>query len=70
MLVIAFICVAFQYISLKMSTEFQASESSLTGKVVLITGASFGIGADVSVRFATFGTRLALVARNKADWLA
>ena len=53
-----------------MSTEFQACENSLTGKVVLITGASFGIGADVSVRFATFGTRLALVARNKADWLA
>lgn len=41
------------------------SVSSLTGKVILITGASSGIGAGVSVHLASFGTRLALVARNK-----
>ena len=41
------------------------SVSSLTGKVILITGASSGIGAGVSVHLASLGTRLALVARNK-----
>ena len=47
-----------------MSSECEARASSLTGKVILITGASSGIGAGVSAHLATFGPRLALVARN------
>ena len=47
-----------------MSSECEAGASSLRGKVILITGASSGIGAGVSTHFATFGPRLALVARN------
>jgi len=39
--------------------------SSLSGKVVLITGASSGIGAGTAVHFANLGARLSLVARNK-----
>ncbi|XP_018797436.1 PREDICTED: uncharacterized protein LOC108974187 [Bactrocera latifrons] len=34
------------------------------GKVVLITGASSGIGAAAAVKFAKFGAKLALVGRN------
>ena len=43
----------------------QARVSSLAGKAILITGASSGIGAGIAVHLASFGTRLALVARNK-----
>ena len=43
-----------------MSSECEAGASSLRGKVILITGASSGIGAGVSTHFATFGPRLAL----------
>lgn len=38
--------------------------SDLKDKVVLITGASSGIGAGTAVHMAKLGTRLALVARN------
>ena len=46
-------------------SECQAGVSSLAGKAILITGSSSGIGAGVAVHLASFGTRLALVARNK-----
>ena len=46
-------------------SQCQDRGSSLTGKVILITGASSGIGAGVSAHLASFGTSLALVARNK-----
>lgn len=39
--------------------------SSLSGKVVLITGASSGIGAGAAVHLAGLGTRLALVGRKQ-----
>ena len=39
--------------------------SSLSGKAILVTGASSGIGADAAVHLAKFGSRLSLVARNK-----
>jgi len=39
--------------------------SSLSGKVVLLTGASSGIGAGTALHFAKLGAKLALVARNK-----
>jgi len=39
--------------------------SDLKNKVVLITGASSGIGAGTALHFATLGAKLALVARNK-----
>ena len=39
--------------------------SSLSGKVVLITGASSGIGAGAAVHLAGLGSRLALVGRKQ-----
>ena len=36
-----------------------------TPKVALVTGASQGIGASTSIRFAKAGYRVALVARNR-----
>ena len=41
------------------------SVSSLSGKVLLITGASSGIGAGAATHLASLGTRLALVGRNQ-----
>ena len=41
------------------------SASTLSGKVVLITGASSGIGAGSAKYFASLGCKLALVARSK-----
>lgn len=38
---------------------------SLTGKVVLITGASSGIGADAARHLAKLGAKLAIVGRNE-----
>ena len=46
-------------------SESQARVSSLAGKAILVTGASSGIGAGIAAHLASFGTRLALVARNK-----
>lgn len=40
------------------------------GKVVLITGASSGIGATTAVHFSTLGAKLALVGRSSLDKLA
>jgi len=37
----------------------------IKGKVVIITGASSGIGKATSIRFASLGAKLALVARNE-----
>lgn len=39
---------------------------NLTGKRVLVTGASRGIGREIALRCATAGARVALVARNEA----
>ena len=39
--------------------------SGLKGKIVLITGASSGIGAGTAVAFAKLGCKVALVARNE-----
>ncbi|XP_037034322.1 uncharacterized oxidoreductase TM_0325-like [Bradysia coprophila] len=38
---------------------------SFTGKVVLITGASSGIGADAACHFAKLGAKVAVVGRNQ-----
>lgn len=40
------------------------------GKVVLITGASTGIGAETAIHFSGLGARLALVGRSSLDKLA
>lgn len=41
--------------------------SGLTNKVVLITGASSGIGAGAAIHFASLGCRLALSGRNEEN---
>ena len=41
------------------------ADTSLSDKVILITGASSGIGAGAAYHLAGFSCRLALVARNK-----
>lgn len=46
-------------------TANETSKMSFSGKVVLVTGASSGIGADVAVEFAKLGARVALVGRNE-----
>ncbi|KAK8583814.1 hypothetical protein V6N13_109210 [Hibiscus sabdariffa] len=56
-----------QYRSLKalISTARTLFQEILTGKVVLITGASSGIGEHLAYEYARRGARLALVARRK-----
>lgn len=44
-----------------------ASPEDVAGKVVLVTGASSGIGEQVAYRYARRGARLALVARREAS---
>lgn len=41
--------------------------SSLSGKIVLITGASSGIGSATALHFAKIGAKLALTGRNEAN---
>lgn len=43
---------------------------SFQGKVVLITGASSGIGAETAVHFSTLGARVAVVGRSSLEKLA
>lgn len=38
-----------------------------TDKVVIITGASSGIGADVAIEFSKLSANLAIVGRNKEN---
>ncbi|MGD0885740.1 MAG: SDR family NAD(P)-dependent oxidoreductase [Thermodesulfovibrionales bacterium] len=38
---------------------------NLTGKIILVTGASSGMGAETAKRFATLGARILLVGRNE-----
>ena len=41
-------------------------EVSVAGKRVLVTGASYGIGADLALQYAKYGAHVAIVARTKA----
>ncbi len=38
-----------------------------TGKVVVVTGASSGLGADAAKAYAAYGADVALLARRKKD---
>lgn len=42
----------------------------ITGKTILITGATFGIGATLTYKFANYNTNLILVARTESKLLA
>lgn len=42
---------------------------SLQGKVIVITGASFGLGKAIALKLAPEGTNLALIARNETELL-
>lgn len=49
-----------------MSTRRRSRQSNLAGKVVVITGASGGIGRAAALQFADEGCRLVLAARRNA----
>src|ERR1044071_1628532 len=56
---------AFQPITSKRSAGITTSQMRIDGKVVLITGASEGIGAACAAEFTRFGARLSLTARSE-----
>ncbi|KAL1089957.1 hypothetical protein V6Z11_D07G056300 [Gossypium hirsutum] len=55
----------YRFLNSLISTARTLFKENLTGKVVLITGASSGIGEHLAYEYARRGARLALVARRK-----
>ncbi|KAG8487974.1 hypothetical protein CXB51_018274 [Gossypium anomalum] len=64
-LVALFFLHQYRFLNSLISTARTLFKENLTGKVVLITGASSGIGEHLAYEYARRGARLALVARRK-----
>ncbi|XVE63701.1 hypothetical protein DITRI_Ditri07aG0041000 [Diplodiscus trichospermus] len=65
LIAIFFFLVHYRFFKFLFSTVRTVFEENVTGKVVLITGASSGIGEYLAYEYARRGARLALVARRE-----
>ncbi|OMO93833.1 Short-chain dehydrogenase/reductase SDR [Corchorus olitorius] len=64
LITLVFILQHYRFLNTLVSTVRSVFKENLAGKVVLITGASSGIGENLAYQYARRGARLALVARR------